>query len=120
MVFYLFDLLYIDGMDLRVVPLVERKRTLEVILHAAPPVLRYSEHFAEEGKTVFNHACQLSLEGVISKNRNAPYGSGRTRDWLKTKCSKRQEFIVIGYTPSSTSNVAIGSLALGYFDKGER
>jgi len=119
MVYYAFDLLHLDGMDLRGAPLTERKRTLQVLLHSADPVLRFSEHFEEDGQTVLNHACKLSLEGIISKTADAAYGSGRSRNWLKAKCSKRQEFVVIGYTPSTTSSTAIGSLALGYYDKGD-
>ena len=118
MVYYLFDLLYLDGMDLRAAPLTERKRTLQVLLDSADLALRYSEHFEEDGRTVLNHACKLSLEGIISKRDDAAYGSGRSRNWLKTKCSKRQEFVVIGYTPSSTSSTSVGSLALGYYENG--
>lgn len=117
MVFYLFDLPYVNGMDLRAATLAERKRTLQLLLHGAPPVLRFSEHFEEDGKTVLEHACRLDLEGIVSKKVASAYGSGRSKDWLKTKCSQRQEFVVVGFTLSSTSNRAIGSLALGYFDK---
>ena len=68
---------------------------------------------------MLRHACRLSLEGVISKLRDAPYRSGRGKDWIKSKCSERQEFVVAGYVPSSVSNSAIGSLILGYFEKGK-
>lgn len=119
MVLYLFDLLYLDGADLRTAPLVERKRSLEVLLHKASPALRYSEHFEEEGDLVLRHACQMSLEGVVSKKKDGPYVSGRSKDWIKSKCTARQEFVVAGYTLSSTSSTAIGSLAVGYYDKGD-
>ena len=119
LVFYAFDLLYLDGHDLRPVPFIERKAALLALIGGAPPVLRYSEHFEEDGELVLRHACRLGLEGVVSKLRDAPYHSGRGKDWIKSKCSERQEFVVAGYVPSSVSSSAIGSLILGYFDKGK-
>jgi len=116
MALYLFDLLYLDGYDFRPVPLAERKATLQKLLDGAPPVLRYSEHFEEDGELVFRHACRLSLEGIVSKAGDAAYRSGRGKDWIKSKCSMRQEFVVAGYVPSTTSNRAIGSLVLGYYE----
>lgn len=116
MVLYLFDLLYLDGMDLRTSSLIERKRALEVLLYAAPSALRYSAHFDEDGKLVLRHACQIGLEGIVSKQWDAPYETGRSKNWIKSKCSKRQEFVVTGFTLSSASKTAIGSLVLGYFD----
>jgi bifunctional non-homologous end joining protein LigD len=115
-VFYLFDLLFLDGYDLRSLTLLERKALLHRLLAAADPVLRYSEHFGEEGGLVLSHACRLSLEGVVSKRADAPYRSGRGRTWLKSKCSSRQEFVVAGYVPSSVSGRAIGSLVMGVYD----
>ena len=115
LVFCAFDLLYVDGRDLQPVPLLERKATLEALLQGSLETLRFSEHFDENGEIVLRHACRLSLEGVISKDRNAPYRSGRGKDWIKSKCSERQEFVVAGYVPSSTSRSAIGSLVLGYY-----
>lgn len=117
-VFYAFDLIYLDGYDLRAVPLIERKAALERLLSGAQEILRYSGHFEEEGELVLRHACRLSLEGVISKLRDGPYRSGRGKDWLKAKCSARQEFVVAGYVPSTTSRKAIGSLVLGYYEDG--
>ena len=120
LVFYAFDLLHLDGHDLRPAPLVERKAALEALLRGAPETLiRYSEHFEENGELVLRHACRLSLEGVVSKDRDAPYRSGRGNDWIKSKCSERQEFVVAGYVPSTTSRHAIGSLVLGYYEKGK-
>ncbi len=117
--FYAFDLIYLDGEDLRGVPLEKRKQALSGLLEAAGPALRYSEHFGDEGGLVLKHACRLSLEGIISKVADAPYRSGRGRDWVKSKCSARQEFVVAGYVPSSVNGKAIGSLVMGYFDKGK-
>ena len=116
--FFLFDLLYFDGHDFRPVAQVERKAALEALLRGAPPVLRYSEHFEESGDLVLRHACRLSLEGVISKDRDAPYRSGRGKTWIKSKCAERQEFVVAGFAPSTTSRNAIGSLLLGYHENG--
>lgn len=119
LVFYLFDLLYYDGFDLRPSTLLARKDTLGALMRKSPHVLRYSEHFEEDGEMVLRHSCRLSLEGVVSKRRDAPYRSGRGKEWVKAKCSERQEFVVAGYTPSSTSRKAIGSLLLGYYEKGK-
>jgi bifunctional non-homologous end joining protein LigD len=119
LVFYAFDLLRLDGNDLRTAPLVERKTALEALLRGAPETLKYSEHFEENGELVLRHACRLSLEGVVSKDGSAPYRSGRGNDWIKSKCSERQEFVVAGYVPSTTSRGAIGSLVLGHYEKGK-
>lgn len=117
--FYVFDLLYLDGFDLRALPLIERKTMLEQVVGAEWGIIRYSSHFDENGGLVLRHACRLSLEGVISKLRDAPYRSGRSKAWVKSKCSARQEFVVGGYVPSSTSRKAIGSLVLGVYDDGK-
>ncbi len=119
LVFYAFDLLYLDGYDFRPVPLIERKAALKAVLQNAPPEIRYSEHFEETGEMVLRHACRLGLEGVVSKARDAPYRSGRGKDWIKSKCSERQEFVIAGFVPSTTAKGAIGSLVLGYFDRGK-
>jgi bifunctional non-homologous end joining protein LigD len=116
--FYAFDLLYLDGWDWRGAPLGERKARLEALLAGCVPVLRYSEHFEEEGEIILRHACRLSLEGVVSKLAARPYRSGRSGDWVKSKCAERQEFVVAGYVPSTTAPDAIGSLVLGQWDAG--
>lgn len=118
-VFFAFDLLYLDGADLTAVPLKDRKQALQGLLDGAGEALRYSEHFTDEGGLVLKHACRLSLEGIISKVSDAPYRSGRGRDWVKSKCSARQEFVVAGYVPSSVSSKAIGSLVMGYHEDGK-
>lgn len=117
-VFHLFDLLHLDGQDLTKARLVDRKAALERLLNECPANLRYSEHFRDEGGLVLKHACRLSLEGIISKLANAPYKSGRGRDWVKSKCSARQEFVIAGYVPSTVSKSAIGSLVMGYYEDG--
>lgn len=118
-VFYAFDLLYLDGRDLRRAGLLDRKRALEGLLSETPEAIRYSEHFDQDGETILRHACRLSLEGMVSKKRDAPYRSGRGKDWVKSKCMERQEFVIGGYVPSTVSDKAIGSLALGYYKDGE-
>jgi bifunctional non-homologous end joining protein LigD len=114
--FYVFDLLFLDGYDLRALALTERKEILEQIVGPEPGAIRYSSHFNQNGDLVLRHACRLSLEGVVSKLRDAPYRSGRGKSWLKSKCSARQEFVIAGYVPSTTSRSAIGSLVLGAYE----
>ena len=117
-VFYVFDLLHLDGDDLRSLPLIQRKELLESIVSGNDGAIRYSRHFDEDGGLVLRHACRLSLEGVVSKLREAPYRSGRGKSWVKSKCSARQEFVIAGYVPSTTSRKAIGSLVLGVYEEG--
>ncbi len=121
LVYYVFDLLYLNGADLRRTVLEDRKRLLADIVGAAPPssVLRYNEHLEEGGETILAHACKLGLEGIISKRRDMPYTPGRGEHWLKSKCMLRQEFAVLGFVPSEAFKNAIGSLVLGYYKDGE-
>ena len=116
--FYAFDLMHLDGADLRKLLLEERKDALAKLLARVPEngVLRLSESIDEPGPTLVKHACKLGLEGIISKRRDAPYRSGRGHDWLKTKCSDRQEFVVAGYVPSSADQHAVGAVVLGFYD----
>lgn len=118
-VFYVFDLIYLDGYDLRNLPLIERKNLLEKLVPAGSGIVRYSAHLDESGAMVLQHACRLSLEGIVSKLRDAPYRPGRGKSWVKSKCSARQEFIIGGYVPSTVSRKAIGSLALGVYEDGK-
>jgi len=116
--FYAFDLLHLDGFDLTRLPLAERKAMLEPLVAEAGGMLRYSAHFSESGAMVMRHACRLSLEGIVSKLRDAPYRAGRGKSWIKSKCSARQEFVIGGFIPSTVSRRAIGSLVLGVHEKG--
>ena len=118
--YYLFDLMHLDGSDLTGAPLLDRKAALARLLagHDGGP-LKYSEHFTERGEVVLRHACRLGLEGIVSKLGNAPYRSGRSKAWLKSKCVDSDEFVIIGYVPSTTQRRVVGSLVLGYFDKGK-
>ncbi|MFK8252792.1 DNA ligase D [Ancylobacter terrae] len=117
-VYYAFDLLHLDGRDLRGEPLRVRKEMLAGVLAGAPPILRVSEHFTVDGAVMLRHACRLSLEGLVSKRADAPYRSGRGRDWVKSKCSHRQEFVIGGFVPSTALKDAVGSLVLGVYEAG--
>ena len=121
MVFYLFDLMHLDGADLRPLSLHARKSALAGLLAKQPKagVLRLSESIAEPGPVLLRQACKLGLEGIVSKLADAPYRSGRGREWIKTKCSDRQELVVAGFAPSSTDAHAIGALVLGYYERGK-
>lgn len=116
--FYGFDLLYCNGFDLRKAPLIERKKLLaDLIARAADQnVILYSDHIIGQGDAVYSNSCMLALEGIISKKANARYVSGRNRDWLKSKCTKRQEFVIGGFQKPSRSERGIGSLLLGYYE----
>lgn len=118
-VFYAFDLLYLDGYDLRALPLGERRKLLEQIVGTGATKVRYSSHFDADGAVVLKSACRLGLEGIVSKRLDAPYRSGRSRDWIKAKCVLGQEFVIGGYVPSTTSRKAIGSLVMGYYEDGK-
>ncbi|MGO4175630.1 DNA ligase D [Bosea sp. TAF32] len=121
LVYFAFDLLHLDGEDLRDEPLLARKERLQHLLEGSPAdgPLRYSEHFIEPGQTMLNHACRMGLEGVISKQADAPYRSGRGRDWIKSKCTQRQEFVIAGYVPSQAAPRKLGSIVTGYYEKGD-
>jgi bifunctional non-homologous end joining protein LigD len=118
-VFYAFDLIYANGYDLREVALGERKAALRAIVPRGDGSLRFSDDFDTEGEIVLANACRLSLEGIVSKRIDSPYRSGRGRDWIKSKCSHRQEFVIAGYVPSTTGAKAIGSLVLGLYEGGK-
>ena len=108
MVFYVFDLMYLDGADLKSLPLRARKDALAKLLKRQPARgLRLSESLTEPGTTLLRHACKMGLEGIVSKVVDAPYRSGRGHDWVKTKCSDRQEFVVAGVVPSTADAHAV-------------
>ncbi|HSU39149.1 MAG TPA: DNA ligase D [Polyangiaceae bacterium] len=116
LVFYVFDLLELDGTDYRNEPLTERKRVLAELWKRLPPdvkrTLRLSDHVVGKGPEFFEQACKLGVEGIVSKRADAPYRSGRGRDWLKVKCLKRQEFAIVGYTEPSGSRSHLGALLI--------
>ncbi|HET9716577.1 MAG TPA: DNA ligase D [Pseudolabrys sp.] len=121
MALYAFDLLHLDGADLKPEPLTLRKQALSKLLRgiSAPGPLRLSESLTGSGTTLLRHACKLGLEGIVSKLADSPYRSGRGRDWVKTKCSDRQEFVVAGVVPSTADAHAVGALVLGFHENGK-
>ncbi len=121
MLYYAFDLMHLNGADLKRQPLRARKDALARLLGkmAKRSPLRFSQSLTEPGPVLFKHACKLGLEGIVSKRADAAYRSGRGRDWIKTKCSDRQELVVAGFAPSSADAHAVGALVLGYYQRGK-
>lgn len=117
LVYYAFDLLHLDGRDLRPEPLVERKRMLRDLLTVSgkrlKAILRLSEHVVGQGPAFFAKACEAGVEGIVSKRARSPYRAGRGRDWLKVKCLLRQEFVIAGYSAPAGSRSHLGALLLG-------
>ena len=115
MIFYLFDVLWADGEDVRPLPLHERKRILRGLLTFDGP-LRYTEHRTHDGETYYEYACASGWEGLVVKRADAPYRAGRSKDWLKFKCQNNQEFVIGGYTDPKGSRTGFGALLIGYYD----
>lgn len=120
-VYQIFDLIYLDGSSLKQTPLRERKTVLDQLLASANTKgpLRYSDHVEGNGGEFFKLACKSGLEGIVSKLADSPYESTRNRNWLKSKCIKRQEFVIAGYTSSKKGFPGFGALVLGVYDKGK-
>jgi bifunctional non-homologous end joining protein LigD len=116
LVYYVFDLMYLDGYDLKGCPLESRKEALRALLEGAEPPLRYSDHVVGGGDKFFEQACRLGLEGIISKRRDGTYETTRTRSWLKVKCLKEQEFVIGGFTDPSGAREGLGALLVGVYD----
>ena len=121
LVYYIFDLLQLNSMSWMNKPLLERKVRLKKLLGSQPTTtsIRYSEDFMEHGETILAHACRMGLEGVVSKRVDQPYHSGRSLDWIKSKCKQRQEFVVIGYLKSKASRQGMSSLLVAYREHGK-
>ena len=119
-VYWVFDLLYLDGRDLTREPLVERKAALARLFKGQSPTgaIRYAEHFDQDGPAFFKSACDLNLEGIVSKLRDAPYRSGRSENFIKTKCHNAQEFVVAGFSPSNAMPKAVGALTVAFHEGG--
>ncbi|MGH9631964.1 MAG: non-homologous end-joining DNA ligase [Bryobacteraceae bacterium] len=113
--YYLFDLLYAGGRDLRDVPLIHRKDLLKQTFEFAGP-LRFTQHGERDGEAYFEEACRSGLEGVIAKRCGSAYISKRSRDWLKFKCAAQQEFVIGGYTDTKGERTGFGALLLGYYE----
>jgi bifunctional non-homologous end joining protein LigD len=118
--YHVFDMLYCDGFDLTQAALVDRKALLQRLLSRLPAssAIRFSEHLEQDGPKMFEHACRLGLEGIASKRKGLPYRPGRGEHWLKSKCVERQEFVILGYVPSTAASGSVGSIPLGYHDGG--
>ena len=117
--YYIFDLLHLDGEDLRARPLIERKEKLKSLLEGIRAPLLYSSHIESDGDLIFARACDLKLEGIISKKKNDRYRSGRTQSWLKIKCGMEQEFVIIGWRPSDKAGRPFSSLLLAVHEEGK-
>lgn len=118
--FYAFDVLEIDGEDLSTAGQIERRRRLTELLEpdVAGGAVRTAEYFAGNGPSVYASACRAGAEGIISKRANAPYRAGRSKSWLKVKCTKRQEFVIGGYCPSTKRGRPFASLLVGTHEGG--
>ena len=114
--YFVFDLLHLDGHNLRGLPLVRRKEILAEAMQGAGEYLRHSEHIETEGAALFHKACELHAEGIISKRSDGIYRAGRNGDWLKLKCVHEQEFVIGGFTLPSNGIHGVGALLLGYYE----
>ncbi len=118
--FVAFDLLHFDGLNLRGLPLTERRQRLAELVSEEEGVVRLSKTWpSEQGTELYKQACKLGLEGIISKKKGGLYRPGDRRDWTKSKCRARQEFVICGYTPPKSSLPAFSSLVLGSYENGK-
>ena len=113
LVFFAFDLLYLNGESTAQLPLIKRKERLKRLFKKEIQGLRYNEHVTGDGPRFREHACKLGLEGVISKRVDRAYAPGNRGIWVKSKCLNREEFVVVGWTDPEGSRQHIGSLAAG-------
>ena len=120
LVFFAFDLLYLNGQNMTKLPLLKRKERLQRVFKWEISGLRYSEHVAGDGPRFRAQACKLGLEGVVSKRGDQPYVPGDRGIWVKSKCLNREEFIVVGWTDPEGSREHIGALLLGYYTQDGR
>jgi len=116
-VYYVFDAPFLDGKDMRQLPLKERKKHLRAKLEKPPAGIRFSDDLAGSAQEVLDHACKLKLEGLIGKQAESLYVAGRTRSWIKLKCRLRQDFVIAGYTAPKGSRQGFGALLVGVYDK---
>ena len=110
--FFAFDLLALDGMDLKPLGTIERKERLEALLHDARPPVHVADHVIGAGETLYRSMCDAGQEGIISKRVDAPYRGTRTKSWVKVKCTRRQEFVIVGWGASSAKGRPFRSLFL--------
>jgi bifunctional non-homologous end joining protein LigD len=114
--FHAFDLLSLEGADLRSLPQIERKERLEALLSHAEPPIRVADHVIGAGEKLYEAMCKAGLEGIIAKRIDAPYRGTRSRSWVKVKCTRRQEFVVIGWTKSTAKARPFASLYLAQYE----
>jgi bifunctional non-homologous end joining protein LigD len=120
-IYYVFDLPFYDGFDLRSVPLVERREFLrQLFATRSSETVRFSATFDVPASEIIVSACRMGLEGVIGKRKDSSYVSRRSPNWIKLKCSQRQEFVIGGYTDPQGTRIGIGSLLLGYYDEEQK
>lgn len=115
LVYFVFDAPHLAGHDLTRLPLLQRKAVMSNLI-AASPTIELVQHTPEEGEALLEDACAKGWEGLIAKRADAPYTTGRSKDWLKFKCSKEQEFVIGGFTDPQGARVGFGALLVGYFD----
>jgi bifunctional non-homologous end joining protein LigD len=117
---FLFDALEIDGEDLTALPTLERKgRLASLVGEGKPPTILYAEHIVGHGEKLFDAMCEAGQEGIISKRADAPYRGGRTKTWLKIKCTYRQEFVILGWSESDKKGRGFRALLLGVHEEGK-
>jgi ATP-dependent DNA ligase len=116
LVFFLFDLLYLDGDDVSARPLPERKERLAALLSNVSSPLHYTDYQAAHGRAFHAKACAMALEGIVSKRADAPYAPGNRGLWVKVKCLHREELVVVGWTDPEGTRPWLGALLLAYYD----
>jgi bifunctional non-homologous end joining protein LigD len=117
LVYYAFDLLFLNGRDLRSEPLLERKRVLQALIESTgSEKLLFSDHWQTSGRKLLRASCQMHLEGIVSKKIDAPYVSARSDTWVKSKCTSAQEFVIGGYTDPQGERKGFGALLLGAYE----
>jgi bifunctional non-homologous end joining protein LigD len=115
---YAFDLLALEGYDLRRLPLITRKAILRKILPETG-LIRYVDHFEERGEDVYEHVLRLELEGIVAKKADSSYRGGRSRHWLKVRADRSDDFVVVGFTPPKRGRTGFGALHLAAYEAGE-
>jgi bifunctional non-homologous end joining protein LigD len=117
LIYFVFDLLRLDGRSLTARPLADRKAALQTLLgQSTGGRIRFSTHLEGSGRECLANACRLGLEGIVSKRHDRPYRPGRTSDWTKSKCTLRQEFVIGGFTDPEGMRAGLGALLVGYYD----
>lgn len=114
--YYVFDLLYLNDINLTTLPLLQRKKKLKQLLKNTSPSLQTVSYIEGMGETVYANACTSHWEGIVSKLGSATYNEGRSKNWVKSKCINEEEFLIIGYTPYSALPHHIGALLLGQWN----